>query len=193
MPYCGLDRAGEIGWGSHRCLFYRFPAQLAQVTAAYVHAGLQARELCVWVTTAPVTPASAQEALARLGCDAARYVRSGQLQLVPHEAWYLENGRFDKARMLAKWEVPMRRAESEGYAGLRITGDPAWLNSEEERRAFMEYERDATDLLARSRVVALCTYAASRCSPTDMFDIMAAHPSALVPSAAGWKTVTTGV
>jgi hypothetical protein len=193
MPYCDLERTGEIAWGSHRCLFYRSPAQLAQVTAAYMRAGLHARELCVWVTTAPLTPTLALETLARGGCDADGYVRSGQLHIVPHDAWYLAQGRFDKGRTLQQWEGPLRRAESEGYAGLRITGDPAWLNSEEERRAFMDYERDATELLARSRIVALCTYATSRCSPDDMFEIMAVHPSALIASGASWKTITTGL
>ena len=140
-----------------------------------------------------MTPALAHEALDRAGCDAARYVRRGQLQLVPHDEWYLENGRFDKARTLAKWEGPLRRAESDGYAGLRITGDPAWLNSDEERRAFMDYEREATDLLAQGRVVALCTYATSRCSPEAMFEVMATHPSLLVSSGRTWKTITTGL
>jgi hypothetical protein len=193
MPPCGLEPATQIPWGSHRCLFYRSPAQLAEVTAAYMRAGLQGHELCVWVTTAPLTPMQAQAALDRAGCDTARYVRSGQLQLVAHDEWYLEDGRFDKARTLGKWEGPVRRAESDGYAGLRITGDPAWLSSDDERRAFMDYEREATGLLAQAPAVALCTYATSRCLPDAMFQIMATHPSVLVASGRAWKTVTTGL
>lgn len=193
MPHCGLEPARHIPWGAHRCLFYRSTAEVAQVTAAYMRAGLQEQELCVWVTTAPLTPRLAHEALERAGCDAAGSVRSGQLHIVPHDAWYLEQGRFEKARVLEKWNGSLRRAEVEGYTGLRITGDPAWLNSEEERRVFMDYEREATGLLAQNRVVALCTYATSRCSADDMFTVMAAHSSALVGSDRTWKTITTSL
>jgi len=193
MPPCGLEPVKHIPWGSHRCLFYRSPTELVQVMAAYMHAGLQNRELCVWVTTAPLTPTLAREALELAGSHPDDCLRSGQLQIVSHDEWYLESGRFDKAHMLAKWEGPMRRAESEGYAGLRISGDPAWLNSPEERRAFMDYEREATGFLAEAPVVALCTYATSRCSTGEMFEIMAAHPSTLVGAGTVWKTITTGL
>lgn len=190
MPQGGFEHAGEISWGSHQCLFYRSQAELSKVTAAYICAGLLDRELCVWVTTAPLTPALAHEALRREGCDAAAYVRSGQLQVVPHDAWYLEEGRFDKAGVLGRWEALLRRVKADHYAGLRITGDPTWFCLEEDRRTFMDYEREANGLFANERVMALCTYATSGCSTDDMFEVMAAHRSVFVGSGRSWKAIT---
>jgi MEDS: MEthanogen/methylotroph, DcmR Sensory domain len=192
MPPSVLHDAPELSPGSHVCMFYTSSAHLQQLTASYIYAGLQAQELCVWITTNPFTPALALTALSGLGCDVEHHLRSGQLLVSAHSDWYLHDGRFEVQRSLEKWSDLVRAAGEQGFVALRATGDPAWLSSAAERRTFLQFEHDATRLIDGQPFMALCTYPTSGCSSTDMFDVMAAHHAALVPSSRGWKRITTG-
>ena len=192
MPATGLHDIPGLSWGSHVCMFYTSSAQLQQLRASYIYAGLQAHERCVWVTTDPVTPAMAMAALSRVGCDVENYVRIGQLSVSAHTDWYLPDGRFEGQRSLETWSELLQAAGKRGFAALRATGDPAWPSSAEDRRAFLQFEHDATGVIAGQPFMALCTYPTSGCSPTDMCEVMAAHHATLVPSSTGWKHMTVG-
>jgi hypothetical protein len=53
----------------------------------------------------------------------------------------------------------------------------------------MRYEHQASTLIAAFPMIALCCYASIQSLDTDMFDIMRAHPRALVQTHAGWASI----
>src|SRR5258705_8539355 len=100
MRKTGIDVIGDIGWGTHFCLFYETKADLLDTLAAYCKAGLESREFCLWVVATPVTQAEAWQALRSLVADLDRYVDEGCLEVVAAGDWYLQDGVFDLARVI---------------------------------------------------------------------------------------------
>ncbi len=192
MRSSGLQGADGIPWGAHLCMFYRSRAELVQVTASFVQAGLAENELCLWIIPAPLSHTQAQRALEDGGVNVTQHTSRQQLLLVPQAEWYMENGRFNADQAAAKWQDAMGIATGKGFAGVRVAGGPGKFSSPEAQQAFLAYERQTTTLMNHQRFLALCTYPTAEFADSDMFQIMAAHPSALVHSPShGWKTVPT--
>ena len=55
----GIRVAGEMPWGAHICLFYETTEDLLDVNAAYIKAGLDSNELCVWAISPPIAAVAA--------------------------------------------------------------------------------------------------------------------------------------
>src|SRR5258705_10065885 len=127
MRKTGIDVMGDIGWGTHFCLFYETKADLLDTLAAYCKSGLENREFCLWVVAAPVTEDDAWQALRQVLPDADRYIASGSIEIVAASDWYLLDGRFDLNRVIRGWTEKLAHASTRGYAGVRVTGDTAWL------------------------------------------------------------------
>ena len=59
----GIDLVGDIPWGTHFCHFFETKEDLLDTVLPYFRAGLEARELCIWMVAEPLTPAEAMEKL----------------------------------------------------------------------------------------------------------------------------------
>lgn len=76
-----------------------------------------------------------------------------------------------------------------GYASVRAVGGPGPFLSQAFRQSFMRYEQHVTEIIATLPIIGLCCYASSECLQTDMFNIMSAHPGALVRTYTGWASI----
>src|SRR5580700_3192237 len=56
-----------------------------------------------------------------------RYLLGNSIEIVAAREWYLPDDTFDLKRMIASWNEKLARASAKGYAGVRVTGDTAWL------------------------------------------------------------------
>ncbi|HLH56689.1 MAG TPA: MEDS domain-containing protein, partial [Verrucomicrobiae bacterium] len=45
----GISAVGEVPWGTHFCLCYETEEDLLQILVPYFKAGLESKELCVWI------------------------------------------------------------------------------------------------------------------------------------------------
>lgn len=188
MPASGLHGAYDLPLGSHLCLFYRSPKEFLRVTASFVTAGLTNQELCVWVLPPPITIPVAFDELAHHGVDGRGLQATQQLQISSAQDWYAESA-FNVEESLRRLAVLPALACQRGYASVRAVGGPGLFVSEGLRQAFMRYERDATPLIAALPFIGLCCYASTACVATDVFDIMSAHPGALLRTHTGWATI----
>lgn len=136
----GIGPLDDMPWGSHLCSFYDTSADLLNLLVPYFVAGLEANEKCYWITSVPVTAEDAIEAMRTVvpGFDAV--LADGRMVVLPHDEWYLKDGVFDMDRVLAAWAEAVDNALEEGFDGLRVTGNTAWLESSD-WAAFAEYER----------------------------------------------------
>jgi hypothetical protein len=152
----GVDVVGDIPWGTHFCLFYHAKADLLETTVSYCKAGLRSEEFCLWVIAPPVTEEDAQQAMRKAVPDFDRYLLGNSIEIVATREWYLPDDTFDLKRMIASWNEKLARAFAKGYAGVRVTGDTAWL----ERKYwndFCEYEDSLNGAIANQRLTVLCT------------------------------------
>ncbi len=130
----------------------------------------------------------ALDKLAYLGLNGPVLQATKQLQISTAQDWY-SNGTFNVEGSLAQMAALPVLAFELGYASVRGAGGPGKFLSEAHRRAFMRYERLATNVLAHLPFVGLGCYASAECLATDMFDIMSAHPRALLRTQAGWTSI----
>ena len=158
------------------------------MTASFVKAGLANQELCVWVLPPPITIPLALDALAHHGMDGRGLQATQQLQISSAQDWYAESA-FSVEDALSRLAVLPALARQRGYASVRAVGGPGLFVSEGHRQAFMRYERDVTPLIAALPFIGLCCYASTACVTTDLFEIMNAHPGALLRTHTGWATI----
>lgn len=188
MPVSGIRGTHDIPLGSHLCLFYRRPKEFLQVTASFLKAGLTERELCVWVLPPPLTILLAIEQLSYLDMDGPSLQATNQLQIVSASDWYAAEA-FDVKQSLDQLSALPALAHHFGYASVRAVGGPGPFLSQAFRQSFMRYEQHVTEIIATLPIIGLCCYASSECLQTDMFNIMSAHPGALVRTYTGWASI----
>jgi hypothetical protein len=142
----GIDIIGDVPWGTHFCQFYQTKQDLLDILVPYFKAGLENNEFCMWITAEPLNEEEATEAMLKAVPDFAQYAARGQIEILPHTNWYLQDGVFDGQRVLDGWVDKLNQALARGYAGLRLTGNTFWLerNGWED---FTEYETEVNSVI----------------------------------------------
>jgi signal transduction histidine kinase len=192
MRKTGIDVVGDVPWSTHFCLFYETKADLLDTLVAYCKAGLENHEFCLWVVADPVTTDQAMDAL-RQAVPApafARYVEAGSIEIISARHWYLQGGTFDLQRVTESWRRTLARALNNGYAGVRVTGDTAWLQKKD-WKDFCEYEEGLNDAIANQRLAVLCTYPLAACGAAEILDVVRTHQFAIAKRHGAWDVIET--
>ncbi len=184
----GIDLVGDAPWGTHFCQFYATKDDLADVLVPYFKAGLEAGEQCMWITSQPLGVEEAWLALEAAVPDLDAHRRAGRIEILPHTAWYLQDGHFDQERVLAAWVTKLREGLARGCAGLRLSGNTLWLEKPD-WRSFAEYEAAIDAVLGQYRMLALCTYSIDRCGASEVADVIHNHEFALLKRDGVWERV----
>jgi hypothetical protein len=183
----GIPGVGNIGWGEHLCAFYNRKQELLNLVVPFIQAGLQDNEFCLWITGEPVTERDAFEALEAVLPQAHEYLIRERLEILPYHQWYQSSGAFNGERVLENWISKARYAEANDCAGIRITGNAFWLQSEEEWAQFGCYEKKVEAAIRSERILALCTYPIERCSHDQAFHSLSNHGSTLLRRNNEWQ------
>jgi hypothetical protein len=186
----GVDVIGDMPWGTHFCLFYDTKVDLLETAVPYCRAGLQSEEFCLWVVAPPVTKEDALPALQQAVPDFARYLLGNSIEIVAARDWYLQDGTFDLKRVIAGWNEKLARASAEGYAGVRVTGDTAWLERKH-WNDFCEYEDALNGSIANQRLSVLCTYPLAACGAVEILDVVRTHQFAVTRRRGSWHVIET--
>jgi len=151
-----------MAWGTHLCSFFGTTQDLLDILTPYFKAGLESQEYCIWIVSGRLTRERATTALRASVPDFDRYLAEGSLDIVSASEWYLEKGRLDLRRVIRNWQRRLSRAEARGFAGMRVTGTAAWLDTKKEWDTFLEYEAALNEAMRSRRMIVLCTYSLSR-------------------------------
>jgi signal transduction histidine kinase len=186
----GIDVVGDIPWGAHFCLFYETKEDLLDTLISYCKAGLESEEFCLWVVADPVTVEDAINALKTVVPDIDRYLADSSLEIISARDWYLQGGAFDLNRVTDAWYEKLARALSRGYAGVRVTGDTAWL-AQKDWKDFCEYEEGLNEAVANRRLAVLCTYPLAACGAVEILEVVRTHQFALARRHGNWDVIET--
>src|SRR5246500_2109442 len=186
----GVEVVGDMPWGTHFCLFYETQTDLLETLVSYCKAGLQGREFCLWVVAHPLTPQDAVQALRQAVPDFERYLVEGSIEIVAARDWYLQDGKFDLNRVIAGWNAKLAAASAKGYAGVRVTGDTAWLEKKD-WKDFCEYEELLNQAVANQRLAILCTYPLAACGAGEILDVVRTHQFAVTNRRGNWDVIET--
>lgn len=145
----------DMPWGTHLCQFYDTKQDLLDILIPYFKFGLENNQFCMWVTAEPLHKGEAREALMQTVVDFDAYEKRGQIEILSHDDWYLdENGLFDRDRVLAGWVDKLNEALAKGYSGMRLTGNTFWLE-EDDWAAFTDYEHAVDAVIGDYKMVAI--------------------------------------
>ena len=183
----GISNIGTVLWGEHSCVFFNSKEELLSLVVPYMKAGLEDNEFCMWLTGDPLTEKEAFEALEMVLPQAHQYLARKQLEIMSSRQWYLRSGKFDGQIVLDKWLSQARHAEAKGFAGIRITGNSNWLQSEEDWTQFMRYEESVHQRIRTERVLALCAYPTVGFQSKYIQETISAHNSAFRLEGDQWR------
>jgi hypothetical protein len=186
----GISVVGELPWGSHFCQFYKTKKDMTDIVVPYFRAGLESNELCIWVTSDFLTTEEAVGALEREVPRFPEYVARKQLEVFPHTDWYLKGGSFDLNRTLDMWMAKHDEALSRGFDGLRVSGNPYWIDNKKDWDDFAAYEARINEVIGGTRLLVLCTYSLQKCGVAEILDVVKNHEFALAMNQGAWQVVT---
>jgi signal transduction histidine kinase len=184
----GIDALGSVLWGTHFCLFYRTKQDLLNILVPYFKAGLENNEFCMWITSDPLDPTQAKNAMKEAMPDFDKYLRKGQIEILPYDQWYLEADDFNQQRTLKKWNDKLTGALTNGYAGMRVTGNTTWIDQKVWTN-FVDYEHTLNEMIDRWRIIAVCTYCLDSCGPAEIVQVVNTHQLALIERAHQWELI----
>jgi PAS domain S-box-containing protein len=184
----GIPIVGNVSWGTHFCLFYQNKDDLINALAPFSKAGLENNEFCLLVTSEHLTKEEAENALRKTVPDFDRYLKKGQIEIVPHNEWYLKNSVFDLQRVLGAWIEKLESALDSGYDGMRVAGNTAWLEKRD-WKDFVDYEEKVNSVIGNYRMIAVCTYSLDKCNGSEVVDVVHNHQFALVRRGGNWEVL----
>jgi PAS domain S-box-containing protein len=190
MRKTGVDVVGDMSWGTHFCLFYETRADLLETLVPYCKAGLENQEFCLWVVAEPLTGEDARHALKRAVPDLDQHLADHSIEIVAARNWYLQDGTFDLNKVISGWNEKLARASARGYAGVRVTGDTAWLEKKD-WKDFCEYEESLNQAIAGQRLAVLCTYPLAACGAAEILDVVRTHQFAVTKRRGSWDVIET--
>ena len=190
MGKTGIDVVGDMPWGTHFCLFYETLTDLLEPLVRYCKAGLESQEFCLWVVAAPLTEEDATRALKQAVPDLDRYLDDHSIEIASAHDFYLQNGRFDPKKVTDGLNEKLASASARGYAGVRVTGDGAWLEKRD-WKDFCEFEDSINQFIASQCLTVLCTYPLAAFGPDDVLDVVRTHQLAVTNRRGIWDVIET--
>ncbi len=186
----GIDRIENVPWGTHFCHFYETKADLLDILIPYFKMGLENHEFCLWVVCDPLSIEEATVALRRVIPTIDQHLATGDIELMTHAQWYLENGAFDLHRIIAAWRSKLTQALENGYAGVRANGNEAWSTTQN-WHDFAAYEERLNALVAAQPMLVLCTYPLTTTSASELFDVARTHHFVVTKRHGRWEMLET--
>jgi len=184
----GIDILGDVPWGTHFCQFYQTKEDLIDILVPYFKAGLENNEFCMWITSEPFSEKEAKKAMRMAVPNFDSYLKRGQIEIIPHEEWYLKEGTFNLQIVLNGWIDKLDQALAQGYDGLRTTGNTAWLEKRDWRN-FTEYEEKINNVIGKYRMMAICSYSLDKCGASELIDVASNHRFALIRQEGKWELI----
>ncbi len=163
----------EIALGDHVCAVLDSDEQHWEVAAGFVASGLRRREKIVYFDSAR----SATPLLRRLredNVDVERYLRTGQLSLIPPEMtdklWSMS-----VPEVLALLGETIGDALAEGYPSVRLSDEPATAVNRPRGISLAEYDRAVHGAMQGNPVTLLCQYERTDWSTAELSELCELH------------------
>jgi signal transduction histidine kinase len=170
----------QLGLHDHLCSIYESPEEHYAVAIPFIRIGLDRGEKCIYIADDGMV-GDVCEAMQSDGIDVDRAISSNALVLKTKEEAYLEHGSFHPDWMSTFWKEATQLAISEGFSGLRATGETEWvqkwvLREDDGLERWMEYECRLAHTVAENNCSALCQYNRRLFPPELILDVIRTHP-----------------
>lgn len=164
---------------AHTASIFASEAEQHSSVVPFLLSGLDCGEKCVYILDSSDRD-EVVDAVMRAR-DVQAHIDSGQVSFLSSDDTYLKGGRFDMNRMLGLLRESERSCLSEGYSGLRITGEMTWHCSNARGvDDLAEYEARVNGLYPESTASILCQYYEPSFGHDVLLDVIRTHPKLVV-------------
>jgi C4-dicarboxylate-specific signal transduction histidine kinase len=182
----GIGVVGDVPWGTHFFLFHETEEDLIDACLPYLQAGLENRELCMWVIADPLTEEEVRYCLKHTIPGFDDYFESRSIEIVRGREWYMKGDELDLERVTRGWKQKTDRALNGGYAGFRLSADTAWLDKRDWKE-FCEYEKEVNESIGNTPMLALCSYPLPGTGAAEILDVTCTHQFAIARRNKKWE------
>lgn len=179
----GIDEVGDVPWGTHICYINTSrdgKKDFLTIAASFLAEGLQHGEACVWIYSEKITSDfEVRKVLKRHLPNVDDFIACGQLKLISHLNWYLEDNIFNTSRLNKQWLDLLKSAIKSGYEGLRAVGDVTWLENNL-FNIFADYEQQIDSIICDLPFLALCLYDNSNFDLFELADVINSHSLTII-------------
>ncbi len=169
----------KLDHGSHICCIYSGEEKLTAL-ASFMEIGLERNEKCLYI----FDDRDKENIIGKFrdeGIDIDEALNSGQFEFLTKRESYLTDGYFEPEKMFQLLSKAKEEALSQGYTGLRGTGEMTWFFSNTPGvERLMEYESKLNEFLQGQEMVILCQYNENKFSPEILLDVIYTHPKVIV-------------
>jgi PAS domain S-box-containing protein len=161
----------------HLCLVYDTEEEWCSAIITFIALGLERNEKCIYVVDTH-TASQICDYLREEGIDVDVAEASGQLIILHETEAYTRDGAFDPDKMIALLAEETRKAISEGYSALRVTGEMSWaLRGHPGSEALIEYEAKLNmNFFPHYPCLAICQYYRKLFEPGIIRHVIMTHP-----------------
>jgi PAS domain S-box-containing protein len=192
----GLPTAPQLQWGSHLAHFFEAGDELHDLLVPYFKAGLENNERCLWVTGEAFNADRARSALRAAVPDFDSRERAGQIEIADGDEWYAAGQKIQPGELVNDLLQREQDALELGYAGLRTTGNCAWVTAQQ-WADFQGYEALVQKAVRGRRMICLCSYCTKQLRNGARREVMECHdaavPSPVRPAAAQFSSNGTTI
>jgi PAS domain S-box-containing protein len=168
-----------LPWGTDLCQFYQTQKDLLEILVPYFKAGLKNNELCVWVTSKPLSVENAKKALEAAVHNFHKYILKGQVEIIPYSRWRVGGGKNERS-LVSKLD----KAILSGFDGLRFA-----CNASNEQKNGKNFVFDGADVISSYNVIAIFTYPRDKFDAAGLMEVVKNHRYALVRNAGRWEVI----
>ena len=186
----GIGVIGDVPWGTHFFMFHESKEDLLDALAPFFRAGLENSEYCLWIVSEPFDVDSARDSLASAIPDFNDYFDRGNIEILRGREWYMMDDELDLDRVTQNWKTKMSFALANGYEGLRISADTAWLEKRHWKK-FSAYEEEINHAIDAWPMIALCTYPLMGAAAAEILDVTRTHQFAIARRNREWDIIET--
>jgi anti-anti-sigma regulatory factor len=163
--------------GDHACLTFSDPDERLDILAAFVSDGIGQNEKVICYTDSVGADELAAE-LRRRDVPLSRDgLQPGGLSVVRSDRAWAASGAPNAAEMIDHLADELTLAQSEGYAGLRVTADACWAaRPMAGAEQLLAYESEVGRLFADGKLTAICQYDRDVFDPVTLGFAARVHP-----------------
>ena len=176
----------EAQFGDHNCVVYNSGDDLTRLLSRYFKYGLDNNHFCIWVTRGEKAQDEARSALGYLLPDYKKSSIADQVEFIDCSDFYLSDGLFSPDLVLDQWQSRLEWAISNGFSGIRASGDLGWFEKKD-WPVLMDYERRLDPIVRPGKISALCSYPLHKLSAPGILDVIHRHRLAITKTNGEWQ------
>lgn len=177
-----IEALEQLNVYDHICSVYETKEEQFSVIVPFIKTGLERGEKCIYVVN-DNSAHEVQDAMQAGGVDTDSALKSGALNILNRQEYFLKQGSFEPDWMIQFLKEATDTAKSEGFNALRLTVEMTWFfGVDQGMERLVEFESKISILFSENDIVAICQYNRRHFTPEIILNTIHTHPTVIYGS-----------